>query len=629
MNNKKLKFIISAVSALAFACLFSEFSLYGAFAAAGMLFVALFCETVNRNTKEYKVIDYILSASLEIGALSAFVVRIYFFGETNSVANLFGEGGKPFLVMLAAVLAIIGYIAALNIVKVALTNIIPAVKELKAVFLNVVRNNKLLFPLTAFIFVLVYLYFIIHGNVNPDAYNEGYIVYWNAGWALILGRWAIGALNLLTNNIVVPQLNLFLLYVCSLIAGCIIIKLFDIKSKVFQIITVVSVFIAPSVILQCQYLYMEGAYALALLCSVSAAYLIVKDKMISGAMLLCVALGCYQAYIGFAAGLIYLFAIREIKDENSFSKWIIKFFKYLLSGVLGGILYICICLINLNMCNATFASYDGADKIGIKNSLSNIIYSIKSVYSWFFTFWLNGTFSAILFAALFAAIFIAIWLQKTSIKKKVFISLSLLLLPIILNCIIVIAPDSLIYLRMLHQCILLIPFLLSLVNEDVVSIFKLPVSKAVAVLCSLICFVFGIHSYCTQYSLDYAQKYGDFYATAVINQVLVDDTYHEGDRILFAGVLNEEKIHANNAVYKYSLYKDYSISWYAKDCLLNCWKNYINARLGFDTGTVSVEEYEKIIRSEEFLNMELYPDKSGIKKFGDIYVVKVQNTPPQ
>ena len=123
-------------------------------------------------------------------------------------------------------------------------------------------------------------------------------------------------------------------------------------------------------------------------------------------------------------------------------------------------------------------------------------------------------------------------------------------------------------------------------------------------------------------------QYMKAYAIPLLARVQEDGEYSSGDRILFAGLPDEEKIQSMNPLYKYS-YRYRAVFWDGEYGVLTCWPRYIQYYLSMDTGFISADEYHEVLDSEKFAEMNCYPEIDSIAKIGDIMVVKLESAPPR
>lgn len=624
--NKKRDIIKLYTSTMAYVFLFAAPSSQRVLMCVG-LFIALLFMGRDSNKNPSDIRHYLMAAILDMSGMYVFYHTWIPSSKVQILAAQIGCSTTLFLTIICIAIAVMGYYSALCVSLFLVSALIKCIENLGELRAKVVECKSLLLP-TAVVFFVTNIVFIIHQNLHPDAYNEGFAIYQGAEWALSLGRWAIRYINLSMNNIVFPIFNLLFSYVCIFLSGIVIIEIFIIKRKIHRFFTIVFLLITPTVICQYMYIYMDMAYSLGVLLASISAYAIINRKYVVATIWLSITLGCYQSYIGFTATILFFYLIKRIlEDDSDFKVIVVDAVRYFIAGISGCVLYLIVLTINFSLFRISFSDYGGASSIGLQNSISKLGPSIKEAYLSFAHFYFNGSILSIVYSLLFLAVIILICGKRISFFKKFLSILLLFVLPIVMNCVILVAPDHEISLLMQHQCVLIIPFLFTFIEEEIMPALG-KINQVIIALCSVICLVYGVKGFCTQYSVNYVQKYADLYASSAITYILNSEDYEQGDRILFAGALNEYEIQKNNALYQYSSFKKNAVVGDYKYAILSSWKNYLNSRLSFDIGTVTSEEYDNIVHSEEFIHMKCYPNKNAIVKMGNIYVVKVDATPP-
>lgn len=470
--------------------------------------------------------------------------------------------------------------------------------------------------------------FITEGVMCPDAYSEGYDLYLNASWAGTLGRWALRYWNGLTHNVVILSFNYLISIVCIVVSSLMIIDMLELKNRWFSFLTMLSTALAPAVSYQYLYGYMEMAFAFGLLFSVLAVWLFVHNKNILGALSLCLSLGSYQAYIGFAVTLILIILVRRLNSNENIKSILPDFARYLFFGIAGCVLYILLNKINLMVYGLQMASYGGANQISIGHSISMLGDSISKCYMAANKFvHYPNTFR---YAAILAAgIFLCVLINRNSYLNKFIIIVLIILLPVAMNCVSIIAPDKSIAKQMLHQMILVLPLLFVIVetmdiNEKLVKyggVFSV-------VICLILCFEYGIINYCSQATLNNAQKKVMSLMSTAISTAVSDENYGEDSVIFFAGVYDKEMLQEEDPLSEFSIYHDDVVCWNYKGAVIYLYNEFSRDKLGYDLGTVSEADYDRIVNSEEFKQMPVYPAFEGMKRFDNIYVVKMEEDPP-
>lgn len=488
------------ISAIAYAFLFVAPSSQRVLMCVGLFIALLFMGECSKKKNNSDIRHYTMAAVLDIFGMLVFYQTWMPSCKLQTLASQIGCSAALFLSIICATIAIIGYYATLCVSHFFEATLIKYMENLRELRVKVVECKALLLP-TAVIFIVTNIVFIIHQNLHPDAYNEGFTIYQGAGWALSLGRWAIRFINLSINNIVFPIFNLLFSYVCIFLSGIVIIDIFKIKNKIHCFFTIVVLLITPTVICQYMYIYMGMAFSLSVLLASISAYAIINRKNALAIISLSVALGCYQSYIGFTATLLFLHLIKHIlEDDPDFTVVVADAARYIIYGISGSLLYYFILRINFSLFEITFADYGGASRIGLQNSISKLGVSITEAYSSFAQFYFNGNALSLAYLLLFLSVIILVCVKKVSLLKKFLAMLLLLCLPVVMNCVALIAPDHEISILMQHQCVIIIPYLFTLIEEDKIPAFE-KINQIVIVLCSIICIVYGIKGFCTQYGI--------------------------------------------------------------------------------------------------------------------------------
>lgn len=344
-----------------------------------------------------------------------------------------------------------------------------------------------------------------------------------------------------------------------------------------------------------------------------------------------IALGCYQAYIGFSIAVVIITIILKAFNGLSLKDSIRKLVFCIFSVICGCALYLIILKVNLIIFGVELSNYGGADNIGIWNSLTKLPQSCLQAYKSFIDYF---TVDAKLYGWLFIIPFIlfgTIFLVRLMIKKgnwegNAFVAALVLSLPLSMNCVIIVAPDRNLYTVMLHQLQLIIPFVLAIeeqnefTNKQIKQIFK----KAPKLFATLFCWTCLIAGFCTHYSMVFASNYH----TSTIQTMLTRSSEIADPaktRMLIAGA-PDESFQKSNKLYKFSYYTNSTAVWSNNEYhICEGWRKYLTENFGYDSGVISHDEFCDIINSEKFERMNLYPNEGSIKLFNDIIVVKLED----
>lgn len=229
--------------------------------------------------------------------------------------------------------------------------------------------------------ILIHLSLFTTQVTNPDGVMDGVVKPGHA-WEFALGRWGIACIDALRSNVVLPSLtSIFSIFILS-ISAILIMKIFNVKSKIFCLIGGILLISFPTFAQTLTYYYCSDSYCLSLLISVVVVLIILRwdswKAIPLAAILLMFSLSLYQSFIGVTIACSYLVLILEILNSAIPMKQIIRnASKLLLSGMGGLVLY----FISFRICTV-ITGIPPADYRGI-SSLGNI--SLKMLPEMFLT----------------------------------------------------------------------------------------------------------------------------------------------------------------------------------------------------------------------------------------------------
>ena len=100
------------------------------------------------------------------------------------------------------------------------------------------------------------------------------------GYEASLGRWGINLFDSLRNNIAIPFITTLISILLMGLINILLIELFEIKNKIFQVLMMASVIASPSLCMTLLYAYTADAYLFAMFFSVLTVYALycIKNK---------------------------------------------------------------------------------------------------------------------------------------------------------------------------------------------------------------------------------------------------------------------------------------------------------------------------------------------------------------
>ena len=189
---------------------------------------------------------------------------------------------------------------------------------------------------------LCHALFVAYGHTSPDGTNEGLYYYWNQRWALSIGRWLMPALSAVGANVVMPAVFLAFNALCTALTVLLLADLWQVRSKAVLVLSVLALLTAPSVIEQNLVIYMAYDYGFSMLAAVLAAYLVLARRgwhwFAAAVVCLALSLGGYQAWIGFAAGVVVMTLLLDCSEGMPLPRLLRRLGRAAAMGLLGGAL---------------------------------------------------------------------------------------------------------------------------------------------------------------------------------------------------------------------------------------------------------------------------------------------------
>ncbi len=284
--------------------------------------------------------------------------------------------------------------------------------------------------------LIAHLYKITNWLPNWD----GLVFRYDAQNMISMGRWFLPVVCAPSSFYDLPFITGLMAIIFHGLGAVCICKIFGVRKNITAALIGALVATFPTVTSVMMYNYVADGYALAFLFSCIAAQLITKDKpcYIGSLVLIALSAGIYQAYITVTIMLLLLSLILELIYKNTdVKKAIFKSLKFLLTGVLGMVLYYLVMTVLLKLTGTTLLEYQGFDNAtSLKGiDIAGALYTIKeSFVSYFFDFSeeLNvfGVINCIVFVLTLVLYLTDVIKNKLSIAKILMLCICVILLPI-------------------------------------------------------------------------------------------------------------------------------------------------------------------------------------------------------
>lgn len=464
------------------------------------------------------------------------------------------------------------------------------------------------------------------------------------------GRWMINIIDTLRKNLAIPTITTIISIIVTAATSVFIVDLLKFKSKISCIITAVFLEVSPCFTMTLLYSYTADAYSYAFLFAALAAWCIYREKhkvlgAFWGSIFTMLSLALYQSYIGAIIGLCILKPIAEVFRNKDYKKLFIDIGISMLVVIIGVGFYWGSEQIALNIYNTKLSSYQGANNIGIANTIENLPSSVYKTYGYFMNFFIGGDiidnlnmsrniFYKILFASEgLALIYILVFRKTENKKRKIIDSLLIIamtaLLPIAFNFIILIAPETYYYSLNTAQILLIIPYMMIILENFEIN--KGAILKWISLsMCVVIAVTYFLAANATYTGV--RMKYNQAYSTAIrmVDRIENCEGYTRDKQWLICGILDETNTHLVSDLYFLTLggFADGPIFHGNYWGMIETWKKFMQIYVGISPNFCSVEDYFKICGTEEFKNMPIFPEEGSVKEINGVMVIRMTQRVP-
>lgn len=511
-------------------------------------------------------------------------------------------------------------------------------------------EKKFAFLTTLLVAIITHITFLTNMIMSQDGLWNSIAYAKPTMWELSLGRWGIFIADKIVNNLAIPNITGIVSILLISISAVLIVDFLKLKSKVSIILVSSIMAVSPALTSTLIYVYTSVAYCLSMLLAVLTAYLIFKNKnrilnILLAIVVFTFSLGIYQSYIGVTVGLVAIRLIRDLFDNVKIKYFFINGLLMVAVVIIGGLLYSHITQAVLNKMEIPLASYKGMDNINISNTIKSLNITIPNIYKDFKDFYFsdnivrNDNYSRQQFYVLFfitmfileLAVIVNSKLWKNPFRVLCIIIMNLIL-PIALNVILLLTPDTNTYILTSAQLILVIP-LATVICEMSPKKFTFLFKWASIISMFLIVFTYYLAdnvSY-TNLKLNYDQAYS--IAMRIMDRIEETEGYSPEKTITIAGIIWENDI----PYYKTSNINQYTLGTIFDSPIFHgtyagmegTWTRFFGTYLGARIQFCDPYSYSAIIETEEFKNMNIFPREDSVKMINNVMVVKLTNDPPK
>ena len=511
--------------------------------------------------------------------------------------------------------------------------------------------------------IFTHVFLLANSLLSPDGVLNS-IYYSAGGWEASMGRWGI---NLIDSLRIDRCPAVFVELVCILlgtIAAALIAAIFDLKHHITAILTGAVIQLSPAFSITMLYAFTADAYILSFILILIASLAVLRcpsgKKLpliccsILAAVCICFSLGIYQNYFGVYVGFCIAFALFQLLfTDQTLKQTLLRLFYGIGTAVAGLVLYFIVTKSAQSFYNVGTVTYQGADQVGVLNSLKTLPHTIIQSYVNMIRYYLGDSivynrpwhrdifFLILLIAVLILAVFLVIRRKLYRNKARFLVSLLLLFLLIPgLNVIALMVPDCYFYATNSMQMAMLLPLLfvfLERAADSRTSEHPIPLraegilQHAALILSGVLLFTwFASDEFSYQY-IKQTFNQAEAVSERIIDRVETTDGYYNGIPVMIAGIVSED------LYYRDSAYADYTwgdvvlapISHGSLGFSQESWRRYLLAYLGMSFNICTPPQWEALLATDRFKEMDVFPGKDSVATIDGLMVVKLCEDPPR
>lgn len=452
------------------------------------------------------------------------------------------------------------------------------------------------------------------------------------------GRWFLMFPSWIGSEFSLPWLNGLLTIFYSAIISSIIVKIFNINSKLNAILIGGIIVTFPSIASLMPFMNTQDSYQFGAMLSIIASYLIVKkdNGFLWAIIFLTLSLAIYQAYLGFSAGIILIYLMIEIFNNKNFKSILYLIIKTAISFISSILLYL---FVSRVIFGHLLVDYKGLSTMG-SIPILKLPEIILNAYIKFFTFFLGKEFNyhfifmPILFCiSMFLIAFLIIFIVKKSDickENKILLLLILFAFPLTINIIYVMSFEEGVMLRMAYGYTICFIFPLILIEHiennyqnAFFSINKNSLTNysiwflTITIMLSIYNNIYVSNK--TYFKIWITNKTSDAYANRIVMRLEMIDGYTKNTPIVFLGNPDSrtdftKEIDTRDLeplVIANHLTRLYSFKYYPK--------RFLGLQNPIEDEAEMTDELR--LYEDEIKNMPIYPAKNSIKMIdGTIYI---------
>ena len=447
------------------------------------------------------------------------------------------------------------------------------------------------------------------------------------GESISSGRWALALTSYVFPDVSMPWINGMLSLLLLTAAACLTVRIFEIKSTLWQVLLGALLVVFPSQIVTFSYMFTCAPYALAVLLAVGSVYVLVcregRWRYAASCAMLALSLGIYQAYLSVAASWCVVYLLKRTLD----GEWDVR--RIVRCGVTCAA-YLALSLaayfvINKIVMLAAHTQYNSYADASFQTDIKSMLFGLRVAYTAFLGYFYRGYYHLVASGAsklmhylclAVVGVELVLWFIKDRPQRArgVLAAVLLALLPLGVNCLYVISAQR--HTLMLYS-FTAVYILAAVAAESLMSRRHAPARDVLSMALAVIvgCNVLYANRLYLKMKLEYENAYA-FYSELTA-RVKAAPGYGEGTMVLLTGDAHE-LLHAADEI-------DTSDLVGIMEGLINVYSrsDFLTYYAGFDPPTFDWAQWDAYGAAAEIDDMPIYPYDGSVKCIGDFVVVKL------
>lgn len=482
---------------------------------------------------------------------------------------------------------------------------------------------------------------ILHNHDNIASQPGGY------GIGSELGRWMLEIIGMTASKLGLdynlPVINGILYIALIAVTAAAVVAVLKIRKRTSAALIGMLFVAFPTVTATMIYRFTVVFYGVSLLLAVLAVWVSRHRRWgwLSGAVLIAVSMGIYQAYVPLTIGLYVMLLMQSALNKDANVAKLIRQGLLDCATLLSGLLlyYLCLCLFR-RLFHVSLMEYQGVSNM-FSISLSSLPGLIWKAFSIVCKLPVSDSFG-LANRAVMRLLYLALGLSSIGMTGYILVAKAknwltaaavcvlMLLFPIAVNFVTVMCPDSWVYTLMVHSFALLtcLPLMLleclPSMNPSRPNLVRKVLTKSVGLAAAALVFYYGYYANVNYTALYFANRQIENYLNSLVTQVRMTENFTPDKEWAFLGDIDDPLLECaweENAFYGGLGFTQYLLNQYSRP-------NWIENHIGYRVPLAEDEQCRALAKLPQVQDMPCWPSQGSVAVVGDTIVIKFQECNP-